>query len=339
MAGVATAWLDGWRRVRRAPAIILGVFALTFAAAVPFALVVRSALAAHLGSSLEAASAASGANWNWWQEFISQASGLEATFTPRIVGFAATLDSLSAIMDARRETTALLGLLAAYLALWTWLQGGIIDRYARQRPIRAHGFAAASGVFFFRFLRLGLMAGIVYWWLFAYVHPWLFDERFTALTRGLDSERVAFAWRAAAYFLFGLMVAMTNVAFDYARIRMVVEDRRSAVGGLAAAVRFILRRRGAVSGLWFANALTFAVGVTVWSLLAPGVVPGGAMVWLAFVAAQLFVLTRLALKLHFVSSQTSLFQAGLAHTRYVAAPLPKWPESPMAESVAYPEAP
>jgi hypothetical protein len=63
------------------------------------------------------------------------------------------------------------------------------------------------------------------------------------------------------------------------------------------------------------------------------------MLGLAFVAAQVFVLVRLAMKLHFVASQTSLFQAGLAHTRYVAAPLPRWPESPMAEAVAYPEAP
>ena len=184
MGSVTLAWLDGWRRVRRAPAVLLGVFALTFAAAVPFAVVMRTALATHLGSSLEAATAADGANWDWWQEFISQASGLGATFTPRIVGFAATLDSLSAIADARRETTALLGLLAGYLALWTWLQGGLIDRFARQRPTRTHGFAAVSSVFFFRFVRLGVMAGIVYWWLFAYLHPWLFDERYTDLTRG-----------------------------------------------------------------------------------------------------------------------------------------------------------
>ena len=102
MGGVSTAWLDGWQRVRRAPAILLGVFALTFAAAIPFAVVMRNALASHLGASLEAATAAEGANWNWWQEFISQASGLGATFTPRIVGFAATLDSISGILDARR---------------------------------------------------------------------------------------------------------------------------------------------------------------------------------------------------------------------------------------------
>ena len=338
MAGATMAWVDGWRRVRRAPAILLGVFALTFAAAVPFAIVMRSELATHLGSSLEAAAAADRANWNWWQEFISQASGLGATFTPRIVGFAATLDSLSAILDARLETHALLGLLAGYLALWTWLQGGIIDRFARQRPTRVPGFTAVSSVFFFRFLRLGVIAGIVYWWLFAYLHPWLFDERYTDLTRGLDSERLAFAWRVAAYAVFGLLVVAANLTFDYTRIRMVVEDRRSAIGGLAAAARFILRRRGAVAGLWCANALVFLAAVAAWAFLAPGVVPAGLMMWLAFLAAQLFVLVRLALKLHFVASQTALFQANLAHARYAAAPLPSWPESPMVESVAYPEA-
>ena len=338
MAGVTSAWRDGWRRVWQAPAVLLGVFALTFTVAAPFAVVLRSALTAHLGGSLEAVSVAGGANWNWWQEFLSQASGLGATFTPRIIGFAATLDSLSAILDARRETTALLGLMAGYLALWTWLQGGIIDRFARQRPIRAHGFAAASGVFFFRFLRLGVLAGLVYGWLFAYLHPWLFDERYVALTRGLDSERTAFAWRVAAYTAFGLLVMLTNVAFDYARIRMVVEDRRSAIGGLAAAVRFIMRRPRAVAGLWCANASMFLAATAIWALLAPGIVAAGAMMWLAFLAAQMFILARLALKLHFVSSQTALFQANLAHTRYTAAPLPRWPESPMAEALTYPEA-
>ena len=338
MTGVTAAWFDGWRRVRQAPAVLLGVFALTFAAAVPFALVMRTALATHLGSSLEAAAAASGANWNWWQEFISQASGLGATFTPRIVGFAATLDSLSAILDGRLEATALLGLLAGYLALWTWLQGGIIDRFARQRPTRAYGFAAVSSVFFFRFLRLGLVAGIVYWWLFSYLHPWLLDDRYTALTRGLDSERAAFGWRVAAYAVFGLLLVTANVVFDYARIRMVVEDRRSAVAGLAAAVRFVLRRPRSVAGLWCGNALVFVAAVTAWAILAPGVVGAGAMMWLAFLAAQLFVLVRLALKLHFVASQTALFQASLAHARYAATPLPRWPESPVIESVTYPEA-
>jgi hypothetical protein len=334
MTGISAAWLDGWRRVRHAPAVLACAFALTFVAAVPFALVMRATLASHLGSSQAAAPAADGANWDWWQEFLSQASGLGATFAPRIVGFAATLDSVSAVLDARVETTALLGLLAGYVLLWTWLQGGIIDRYARQRPTRTHGFAAASGVFFPRFLRLGVMAALVYGWLFVYVHPWLFDSRYVALTRGLDSERSAFAWRLAFYAVFGVLMMATSVLFDYARIRLVVEDRRSAVGALAASIRFVLRRPAAVAGLWWTNALVFVIVAGVWAMLAPGVTSGGAIMWLAFLAAQLFVLARLALKLHFIASQTALFQASLAHARYTALPAPVWPESPAVESIS-----
>ena len=56
--------------------------------------------------------------------------------------------------------------------------------------------------------------------------------------------------------------------------------------------------------------------------------------WLAFIAGQLYLLARLAIKLHFVASQTALFQSHLAHATYTAAPAPAWPESPAAEAIA-----
>jgi hypothetical protein len=56
--------------------------------------------------------------------------------------------------------------------------------------------------------------------------------------------------------------------------------------------------------------------------------------WAAFIAAQLYVLARIVLKLQFIASQTALFQASLAHARYTAAPAARWPESPAAETIA-----
>ena len=41
--------------------------------------------------------------------------------------------------------------------------------------------------------------------------------------------------------------------------------------------------------------------------------------WLIFVAGQGFIAARLAIKLHFLASQTALFQRSLAHARFVAA--------------------
>ena len=151
---------------------------------------------AFLGDSLAADTAASGINYDWWQEFTAQATGLGTTFTPSIIGFATVLDNISGVLDARAQVAPLAAALTLYLAGWAFLSGGILDRYARQRPIRTHGFFAASGEYGFRFVRLAAAAGLVYWWLFAYVHPWLFDTQFENITRGLGlhaSSRVLVA--------------------------------------------------------------------------------------------------------------------------------------------------
>jgi hypothetical protein len=331
-------FVDGWRRAIHAPAIVAGVFVMTFLLALPLAYTMRGLLQTHLGRSTVAASAADSVNYDWWQEFTSQASGLGTTFTPTIIGFAATLDSVSSVVDGQVEIVPIVAAIATYLGVWTFLVGGILDRFARRRRTRVHGFFAAAGVFFFRFLRLAVAAGVVYWFVFAYVHQWLFEDWYPDLTRGMDTERRVFAVRASMYGLFGALLVAVNLLFDYAKIRMVVEDRRSAIGGLLAALRFILRNPGATFGLYALNALAFLVVVGIWAVAAPGVTGAGASMWVAFVAGQLYVLARLLLKLQFLASQTALFQSRLAHAGYAAGPPATWPESPSAEAL-WPAAP
>ena len=131
---ICASWIGGWRRVAQASGMALGLHGLTFLLALPFAL---SCATRSRGSSARASSAgavADGVNYDWWTEFTAQATGLGTTFTPSIIGFASTLDAISRVLDARYPPAALMWLLGAYLALWTFLSGGIIDRYARQRP-------------------------------------------------------------------------------------------------------------------------------------------------------------------------------------------------------------
>ncbi len=319
--------------MRHAPALIAGVFLITLLAALPLAITMRGMIEAHLGRSLRSDAVADGVDNDWWQEFTSQTSGLGTTFTPSVIGFATTLDSVSSVLDGRRPQVQVVGAIAIYLVVWTFLSGGILDRYARQRRTRAHGFFAASGVFFWRFLRLGAIAGLVYLFLFTYMHEWLFEKLYTWLTRDLAVERTAFLWRFALYLLFGSMLIKTTLIFDYARIRMVVEDRRSAIGSLLAALGFIVRKRGPVFGLYALNALVLVVLIGVWALVAPGAGGAGLSMWVGFVLSQLYVLARLLLKLQFMASQTALFQASLAHAAYTAVPEATWPESPAAETI------
>jgi hypothetical protein len=323
-------FFDGWRRVFAAPAVLVGVYALTLLLALPLAITMRGLLQTHLGSSLAAETAASGVNYDWWQEFSSQATGLGTTFSPTIIGFAATLDNISSLLDGQREIAPIAGALGLYLAGWTFLAGGIIDRYARQRPTRAYGFFAAAGMHVPGLLRLAIVAGVVYWWLFTYVHRWLFLEWFVEHTRVIGVEREIFFTRVGLYLVFGLALVVVNVVFDYAKIRLVVEDRRSALGALSAGMRFVLRRFCRVAGLYALNGAAFLILIAVWALAAPG---AGLTIGIAFLAGQLFVFARLAMKLQFLASETALFQASLAHARYAAAPVVTWPESPSAELI------
>jgi len=283
------------------------VYAVTVLLALPLAITMRGLLQSHLGSSLAAERAAAGVNYDWWQEFSSQATGIGTTFTPAIIGFAATLDNLNTLIDRQSKIAPVAGAVALYLAAWTFLTGGIIDRYARQRHTRAAGFFAACGVHFFRLLRLTVISGVAYAWLFAYVFPWLFLEWFVDRTRTMAVERDVFLVRLALYVVFGILLLTVNVIVDYTKIRIVVEDRRSALGALSAAMRFVWRRRGRVAGLYALNGLVFLIVIGIWAAIDPGA-HGGLMLWLTFLVSQLYLLARLALKLQFLASETALFQ-------------------------------
>ena len=229
---VTNAFRDGARRVRGAPMMLIGLFAVTLLMALPLSYVLRAMLEAHLGASLAANAAAAGANYDWWQEFLAQASGLGKTFVPSIIGFGAVLDNLEGLLDNLPLASAILGVTAVWLIVWSFLSGGIIDRLARARRTRSHGFFAACGMHFWRLLRLGAVAWLAYGFLFRYVHGWIFNGVVARLTHDVTVERTAFAYRVAGYLLFGALLLVVNIVFDYARIRLVVEDRRSAVGAL-----------------------------------------------------------------------------------------------------------
>jgi hypothetical protein len=328
---VGSSWRDGLRRVAAAPAVIVGIYLITLLAALPLALSLRDTLQDHLGSSLAATEAAEGVNYDWWQEFNGQATGIGTTFTPTIIGFATTLDSVSGLLDRRTVSTPITWAMAVYVAAWMFVTGGILDRYARGRRLGAFAFFAASGTFFFRFLRLGIAAGIAYWFLFAYVHQWLFAKWYVNVTRDVPVERTVFYWRVLMYAIFVALLAAVTLAFDYAKVRAVVEDRRSMTGALIAALRFIGRNPSRVMGLYAINVGLFLAVVAVWALVNQDAGGAGVWMWMGVAVSQGYILARLVVKLQVLASETALFQRSLAHWGYSAVPIAARPEPPVVE--------
>jgi hypothetical protein len=322
---------DGLRRAAAAPAVLAGSFALTLAMSLPLAFALRDMLEAHFGRSLMADAALRGANYDWWQEFSAQATGIGTTFVPSIVGFGAVLLNLSNLLDNVALLTTVAGVTGAWLVVWSFLSGGIIDRFARDRPTRGRGFFGACGAHFSAIARLGLIALAGYALLFGWLHPLLFTVAYPRITHELPVEGTAFAIRAAFYALFLLVLVAVNLVIDYARIRIVVEDRRSAIGALLAGGRFVRRNLAAAGLLYLMNGVLFLALVAVYALVAPrATLPA----WLALAIGEIYIVLRHFLKLVFYASEISLFQARLAHASYTAGPPVEWPESPAAEAIA-----
>src|SRR5262245_62030324 len=105
-------------------------------------------------------------------------------------------------------------ILLEYILVGSFLLGGILDRYARMRPTRAFGFFGACGRHAGAMLRLAALEVLL----------WL------VVTNVVDSPA-------------GALGGLTGVGLfmSFARVRLVVEDRRSALGAFGAAGRFVTR--------------------------------------------------------------------------------------------------
>ncbi len=327
------AFRGGVRRVNDAPLILAGAVLVTLAVALPLSLVLGRTLSSHLGASAAADMALEHANYDWWLEFSAQASGLGSTFTPSVIGFAAVLRNASGLLDNQPVAATIGAITIAWLVVWSFLAGGVLDRYARQRPTFTYGFFGACGRHFWRFLRLGVIAWCAYLVLFGTVHGWILESGFARLTRDTTVERTAFAIRTGGYVVFGTLLALSAMVFDYARVRIVVEDRRSAFGAVIAAVRFIGRHRRKVLGLFLLNAMALLALVAAYGALSPGAPRTDMHMWLVLLLGQAYIVGRHYLKLVVYASETTLFQGLLAHAAYTAAPALVWPESPAVETI------
>lgn len=323
------AFAEGIRRVVRSWNVVLILWLVTLLFSVPLGLGVRRDVERQLGSSLKANAQVAGVTFDWLSEFGDQATGATSTLGPAVIGFAAVVDNLSAFLewDARPVVVSAMGI--AYALLWVFLAGGLIDRFARNRATRTHAFFQASGGCFFRLLRLSAISTLLYAALILHAHHWLLDDTFDRLTENLDTERTAFFVRVGLYAAFVLLLALVNIWFDYAKVRLIVEDRGSVLGALRAAARFVGRSAFGTFALYFLDAAIFGAILGGYALAAPG----AASTWLAFIVGQVYVAARIAAKLVFWASAVAWFQGRLAHAGYAAAPRAVWPDSAAAEAI------
>jgi hypothetical protein len=191
------------------------------------------------------------------------------------------------------------------LLFWAFAYGGLLDRYARNRPTRGYGFFAACGAHFMPLARVAILPLLAF-----YVLPTL----------------------EPSFRMGGLVMMAVDVVMQFARIRLVVEDRRSAIGSILAGIRFIARNIVSVIGLWLVYGLLYTALGYAYRTVASSLPAGG---WTDRVINETFFALGLWLTTLFpYAASLALFQSRLAHAGYTAAPALAWPESASAEAIA-----
>ncbi len=321
---IVSALRDGLRRVFGAPVVLLGATLLTASLALPLQGVLDAGAPA-IAPTMRSGTASAG---QWWRQCAAPAIGVTRSLAAAVTGCGAQAASLAGPASPGHPPHPVLiaYLLGGGLLLWTFLSGGIHDRFARDRPTRSVGFFAACGMYAARLVRLRLLALLVYGVLLGPVHDLVFHTVYPLAGNASPSTQTAV--RVSLYLLFTALLGGIVLVFDYARVRAVVEDRRSAMGAVLAGWRFVRRRPLMCVGLFAANSLVLLAAVAA----APVVTSGSSAGWL--IAALVGLGARTAARLFCYATEIGYFQSQLAHAGYLAAPITTWPESPAAEALA-----
>ncbi len=294
--------------VLKAPVMLIAIAIVTLAIALPFAASLHARLQASLSVQPQISLDDTEIDPEWWMEFREHARGLEATFTPAVLGFAATLDGLSGVLDGRGLPLAMVAPLVLSVAAWAFVWGGVLQRFQRGRAIGLRGFLRAGRAHVVGFIVIAAAAAAVNVVLYLTVHRVLFGPIHRVLVGMTTTERDAFLVRVLLYLVFVALIAIVSLIADYARVISVAGGATSPATTIRAAIEFIRRHAGAVLALYIATGAIFVVMTIAYGTLE---IYGGSQVggWRAIAIGQAYVLARLAIRLTFAASELRLFNA------------------------------
>ena len=303
--------VTGFRRALGSPGLILAAWLLTVLAALPATLVLRDSLQQSFGRTLAVESMAEGFDDGWYGEYREQAEGIGRTFNPTIAGVGGVLTNLEGWVNGSLadQFPGLVALAVLFAMIWALFLGGVIERYAfDDTPRGVSGIVVSGARSWMRFVRLAFLSGVVYYQVYR-VHRWLMDVLEKRLLDVTEETRAMWA-TLAIYVATALVLVAVRASFDYAKIAIVVEDRRSALFSAVRGIVFVVTHPLRTMGLVLSIGLITAIPLGLYIGFRPSTVtPGWSGVIYAILMGQAWLVARLALRLSLVAGQTALYQS------------------------------
>ncbi|MGB2986316.1 MAG: hypothetical protein WBE26_10575 [Phycisphaerae bacterium] len=205
--------------------------------------------------------------------------------------------------------SAAVGLGVLYLIVNIFLVGGIITTLTAEHRVSLRRFFYNASRYFGRYLRLFVLLGIVIGLIFTAYGTWV-NEYVEDLQKDAMTDMASFLWRGLAVVVLLVFISLVLMVFDYAKIRTVVDGRRSMFLAAVTAFGFSLRRPLRTVSLFYLNlvivVLLFAIYLFVENQFSNATVIS--MVGL-FVIQQLFILSRIWMRLSFFSTQLVFYRS------------------------------
>ena len=207
-----------------------------------------------------------------------------------------------------------------YVLVSTFLSGAFIGTYAKSYRLTFQEFLVEGGKYFGRFFRLSLLSLIVYVLLFEVIFDWWSGKIpvWTALDRSEMAPYVQYMIRNGVAVV---VLGFVALCFDYAKIRIVVDDRISALFAVGSGVTFVFKHPGATGGLYVLLTLAGVAWIALYGLVDGAVEQTGYWtIMFVFLFQQVYMIGRLCIKAAFFASQTQLYRSHAAPEYQIDVP-------------------
>ena len=223
----------------------------------------------------------------------------------------------------------LTGLGILYVTLTLLTAGGTLAVFSgTEKRFSAPVFFRGCGAFFWRFLRLFILS-VIFYGIFVFGVNGGLSALFSRMTRNWTMEKYVLFLSWGRLLLVAFFFILINMIFDYAKVRIVVEEGRSAIAAGFRSIKFVFKNFRKTLAVYL---LCFLLGVIVIAIYNPleSVLPQYTRKWViaVFILQQLFILARVYVRLTFFSSEVILYE-GLR-------PAPNFPPAVMATTVTPP---
>jgi hypothetical protein len=185
-----------------------------------------------------------------------------------------------------------------------FVSGGILETYHLDRKLTTGDFFAASGAYFWRFVRLMLLS-LIPFIVVSMVYQGLMKVSDSVGDRAIaDQVGIFLFWFAIVVFL--LLALMVRLWFDIAQVRAVAQNERGMWRNTWKAFRITFRAFPSLFRMYFCITFfawaTLIVGLVIWVKLPPTVTP------ITFVLLELILLAQLATRFWQLASAMTWYQ-------------------------------